>query len=76
MVEDALEDIVEIDVVGEADVAVAVRTLGRKPLGLLLYALQDRRAAGVHRDRSVGGDGLLRIETRLDQRRDGLFDLL
>ena len=30
----------------------------------------------MHRDRSVGGDGLLRIQTRLDQRRDGLLDLL
>jgi len=76
VVEDALENVVEVDVVGEADVAVAVTPLCGEPLRLLLQPLQHHRPAGVHSDRRVGVYRLLGRQAGLDERGDRVLDLL
>src|SRR5262249_55255005 len=44
VIEDAVEDVVEVDIVGESDVAITVAALSGKPLGLLLQPLQHDRS--------------------------------
>ena len=75
VIEDAVEDVVEVDTVGESDVPVTVAALSGKPFGLLLRAaaLTDPRECTEigHTFRQLPGR-----QPRLDQSRDRSFDLV